>query len=97
MELNYHHLRYFQIVAHEGHLTRAAERLNVSQSAFDAVNAPVVQVAKAGYEPFSIELEGARGVVQTLQAPLNPEPQVEDGGAIDAGREQRVAVTAPTR
>ncbi|GAB4152053.1 MAG: LysR family transcriptional regulator [Sphingomonadales bacterium] len=32
-ELNYHHLHYFQIVAHEGHLTRAAERLNVSQSA----------------------------------------------------------------
>jgi len=32
-ELNYHHLRYFQAVAHEGNLTRAAERLNVSQSA----------------------------------------------------------------
>ena len=33
MDLNYHHLRYFRQVAHEGNLTRAAERLNVSQSA----------------------------------------------------------------
>ena len=32
-ELNFHHLRYFHTVAHEGNLTRAAERLNVSQSA----------------------------------------------------------------
>ena len=32
-ELNFHHLKYFQTVAHEGNLTRAAERLNVSQSA----------------------------------------------------------------
>lgn len=32
-ELNFHHLRYFHIVAHEGNLTRAAARLNVSQSA----------------------------------------------------------------
>ena len=31
--LNYHHLRYFRAVAHEGSLTRAAERLNLSQSA----------------------------------------------------------------
>lgn len=32
-QLNFHHLRYFHTVAHEGNLTRAAERLNVSQSA----------------------------------------------------------------
>ncbi len=31
--LNYHHLRYFRAIAHEGSLTRAAERLNLSQSA----------------------------------------------------------------
>lgn len=33
MRLNYHHLRYFQEVALEGNLTRAAGRLNISQSA----------------------------------------------------------------
>ncbi|WP_439533992.1 LysR family transcriptional regulator [Polymorphobacter sp.] len=33
MELNYNHLRYFWEVAHDGHLTRTAARLNVSQSA----------------------------------------------------------------
>lgn len=31
--LNYHHLLYFWAVAREGHLTRAAQRLHVSQSA----------------------------------------------------------------
>ena len=31
--LNYRHLRYFQAVAHDGNLTRTAERLSVSQSA----------------------------------------------------------------
>ena len=33
MRLNYHHLHQFRAVAQEGHLTRAAERLHVSQSA----------------------------------------------------------------
>ncbi len=33
MEFNYNHLRYFQAVAYEGNLTRAAAQLNVSQSA----------------------------------------------------------------
>ncbi|MGO4910273.1 LysR family transcriptional regulator [Pseudorhodobacter sp. W20_MBD10_FR17] len=32
-ELNYNHLRYFWAVAHDGNLTRTAERLNLSQSA----------------------------------------------------------------
>jgi LysR family transcriptional regulator, transcriptional activator of nhaA len=31
--LNYHHLRYFRAIAIEGNLTRAAESLNISQSA----------------------------------------------------------------
>lgn len=31
--LNYHHLRYFWIVAHEGNLTRAAKKHNIAQSA----------------------------------------------------------------
>lgn len=35
-ELNYHHLRYFHAVAHDGNLTRTAHRLNVSQSALSA-------------------------------------------------------------
>ena len=32
-DLNFNHLRYFRAVAHDGNLTRAAERLNLSQSA----------------------------------------------------------------
>ena len=34
--LNYHHLFYFWSVAKEGNLTRAAEQLNVSQSALSS-------------------------------------------------------------
>ena len=33
MFLNYHHLRYFWAIAHEGSLTRAAGKMNVAQSA----------------------------------------------------------------
>jgi len=33
MDLNYRHLEYFWATAHDGNLTRTAERLNVSQSA----------------------------------------------------------------
>jgi LysR family transcriptional activator of nhaA len=41
--LNYHHLRYFWAIAHEGSLTRAAERLNLSQSAVSAQLAKLEQ------------------------------------------------------
>jgi len=34
--LNYHHLRYFWVVAHEGNLRKAAEKLHVSQPAISA-------------------------------------------------------------
>ena len=33
MQLNFHHLRYFHAIARQGSLTRAAQRLNLSQSA----------------------------------------------------------------
>lgn len=33
MQLNFHHLRYFHAIAREGNLTRAAQRLHLSQSA----------------------------------------------------------------
>ena len=35
-QLNFHHLRYFWAVAKDGHLTRTAARLHVSQSALSA-------------------------------------------------------------
>ncbi len=35
-DLNYHHLQYFWAVAHDGNLTRTAERLNLSQSALSS-------------------------------------------------------------
>jgi len=35
-DLNFHHLRYFWHVAREGHLTRAAEKLHLSQSALSS-------------------------------------------------------------
>ncbi len=43
-DLNYNHLRYFWAVAHEGSLTRAAEHMNLSQSALS------VQVQKLEHQ-----------------------------------------------
>jgi LysR family transcriptional regulator, transcriptional activator of nhaA len=43
-QLNYKHLRYFWAVAHQGNLTRAAEQMNVSQSALS------MQIAKLEHE-----------------------------------------------
>ncbi|MFE8071147.1 LysR family transcriptional regulator [Marinobacteraceae bacterium S3BR75-40.1] len=49
--LNYKHLRYFQAIAHEGNLTRAAEKLHVSQSALSSqVRLLEEQVGQALFE-----------------------------------------------
>ena len=49
-EFNYHHLRYFWAVAHDGNLTRTAERLNLSQS---ALSVQIKQLeAQLGYPLF---------------------------------------------
>ena len=47
-ELNFHHLRYFHAVAHEGNLTRVAERLNVSQS---AISTQIRQLEERLHQP----------------------------------------------
>ena len=68
-ELNFHHLRYFWAVAHEGNLTRAAERLHVSQS---AVSVQIKQLEQQlGHELFERrgrqeELERARRLRHVL-------------------------------
>jgi len=49
--INYHHLRYFREVAHEGNLTRAAHRLNLSQS---ALSTQIKQLeARLGHDLFT--------------------------------------------
>lgn len=59
-ELNYHHLRYFWAVAREGNLTRAAEKLHVSQS---AVSVQVKKLEESiGHELFDRQ---GRGLVLT--------------------------------
>jgi len=51
--LNFHHLYYFWVVAKEGHLTRAAEQLHVSQS---ALSTQIRQLQEQlGYELFTRE------------------------------------------
>lgn len=47
-QLNFHHLRYFHAVAHDGNLTRVAERLNVSQS---AISTQIRQLEERLHQP----------------------------------------------
>ncbi len=56
--LNYKHLRYFRAVAHEGNLTRAAERLNLSQSALSVqIRALEAQLGHALFDRVGRRLE----------------------------------------
>lgn len=49
--LNYHHLRYFREVAHDGNLTRTAARVNLSQS---ALSTQIKQLeARLGHDLFN--------------------------------------------
>lgn len=49
--VNFHHLQYFWAVAHDGHLTRTAQRLRVSQSALSAqIRALEAQVGRPLFE-----------------------------------------------
>lgn len=59
-ELNYHHLRYFWVVAKDGNLTRAARALRVSQS---ALSAQIKQLEASLDEPLFVR-EG-RGLALT--------------------------------
>lgn len=59
-ELNYHHLRYFWLVAKDGNLTRAARALRVSQS---ALSAQIKQLEASLDEPLFVR-EG-RGLALT--------------------------------
>ena len=93
-ELNFHHLRYFQTVAHEGNLTRAAERLHVSQS---AVSTQIRQLeerlgqqlslqAGSVVEPLALELQDALepafgiGSLRLVAVALRREFQRRGGG-----------------
>ena len=59
-ELNYHHLRYFWLVAKDGNLTRAARALHVSQS---ALSAQIKQLEASLDEPLFVRQ--GRGLVLT--------------------------------
>ncbi|KPV53477.1 LysR family transcriptional regulator [Kouleothrix aurantiaca] len=49
--LNYHHLRYFWLVAHEGNITRAAQKHNIAQSALSMqINALEAYLGQALFE-----------------------------------------------
>jgi len=52
-DLNFHHLYYFWVVAKEGHLTRAAQQLHVSQSALSSQIRRLQE--QLGHELFSRE------------------------------------------
>ena len=91
--LNYNHLRYFWVVARAGHLTRAAEQLNLSQSALST------QIRKLEHQ-IGHELFERRGrslvLTEAGQIALDYADGIFSAGAEMLGRLQNATSTAKT-
>lgn len=95
MSFNYNHLRYFHAVAREGHLGRAAERLNLSQSALSVqIKALEERLGTALFDRVGrgLELTEAGRIAQDHAARI-----FGTGEELLAALEQRGAVDPPLR
>ncbi len=94
-QLNYHHLRYFREVAHEGNLTRAAGRLNLSQSALSSqIKALEARLGQPLFERVGRRLD----LTEAGRIALDHADRIfETGAELVATLSQRSEVVAPLR